>query len=82
MLPIEMNIQVAQEQRRDWIAAAEQQAQAKAVCGLRPTLARRIAAPLGRVLLRLGGGLLRYGRAEAPSATRPYRASARSIRLN
>ena len=82
MLPIEMNIQVMQEQRRDWIAAAEQRQQAKVALQSQPRLLRRMAAPLGRTLVRLGARLLRYGRAEAPAATQPYRASSRSIRLN
>jgi hypothetical protein len=82
MLHVEMTMQVQQEQRRDWLAAAEQRRQAAIVGGPRAALSRRVAAPLGAALVRLGARLLRYGRAEAPTVTRPYRASARSIRLN
>ena len=82
MLHVEMTTQVQQEQRRDWLAAAEQRRRAAIVCGPRAMFSRRVAAPLGRALMHLGASLLRYGRAEAPAATRPYRASTRSIRLN
>jgi hypothetical protein len=83
MLHVEMTMQVRQEQRRDWLAAAEQRRRAAAVCGPRAALSRRVAAPLGRALMRLGASLLRYGHAEAPAATtRPYHASTRSIRMN
>ena len=82
MLHVEMTMQVQQERRGDWIAAAEQRRRAAAVCGPRAPLSRRVAAPLGRTLMRLGASLLRYGCAEAPAATRPFRASTRSIRMN
>jgi hypothetical protein len=82
MLHLELTRQVKQEQRRDWLAAAEQRRQAAIVSGPQATLSRRVAAPLGAALVRLGARLLRYGRAGTPTATRPYRASARSIRLN
>ncbi|MFL5803329.1 MAG: hypothetical protein ACJ8CR_16510 [Roseiflexaceae bacterium] len=82
MLHVEMTMQVQQEQRRDWLAAAERRRQTAIVSGARVALSRRVAAPLGAALVRLGARLLRYARAEAPTATRPYRASARSIRLN
>jgi hypothetical protein len=82
MMHVEMTMQVQQEQRRDWLAAAEKRRQSAAVCGPQTALSRRIAAPLGRALVRLGTTLLRYGRAEALVVTKPYHASPRSIRLN
>ena len=81
MFSFEITTRIAQEQHRDRIAAAEQHRLVAACC---PHIAvsRRAARPIGRALVRLGATLLRYGRAEAAEATRPYRASARSIRLN
>jgi hypothetical protein len=81
MIHFEITTRLAQEQHRDRIAAAEQR---RLVAACRPQLAvsRRAARPIGRALVRLGATLLRYGRVEAPAATQPYRASARSIRLN
>jgi hypothetical protein len=82
MLHLELARLVSQEQRRDWLAAAERNRYIAAACGPRAAWPRRMAAPLGRALVRLGAGLLRYGHAEAPAITQPYRASSRSIRLN
>ena len=81
MLHQELSVQIAAEQRRDLLAAAEHSRLVAAACGPRLPLSRRVAGPLGRALMRVGAGLLRYGRAGAPT-TRPYRASARSIKLN
>ena len=82
MLLNELDLLVARERQREWIAAAAQGQRANAVCGPRPGLSRRAARPVGRLLIRAGAGLLRYGRAAPPSTTRPYRASSRSIELN
>jgi hypothetical protein len=81
MVHFEITTRIAQEQHRDRIAAAERR---RMVAACQPALAvsRLAARPLGRALMRLGATLLRYGRVEAPAETRPYRASARSIRLN
>jgi hypothetical protein len=81
MLHNELSLLIAQEKQREWIAAAQHRA-AAAACGPRPGLSRRMARPIGRLLVRTGAGLLRYGRAGSGPATQPYRASARSIELN
>ncbi len=82
MLHPDLVAQVSREQRSDWLAAAERRRRAALAREPRAALTRRAATPLGRALVRLGTGLLRYGRAESPVATSSNRASARSIRLN
>jgi hypothetical protein len=67
-----------QDQRRQ---AAQRQLVAQASRTQLPLL-RRVARPLGHMLLRLGAGLLHYGRAESPLLTQPYRPSVGSIELN
>jgi hypothetical protein len=81
MVHFEITTRLADEQRRDWLAKAEQR-RLVAACGPQITLARRVARPIGRALMVLGATLLRYGRADTPETARPYRASASSIRLN
>jgi hypothetical protein len=73
---------VAQERYRDALRQAERRRRAALGHPSRLALTRRAARPLGRVLLRLGVSLLRYGQVEPPSATRPYHPSVRSIKLN
>jgi hypothetical protein len=60
-------------------------AQSRLVAGVRwpqRTISHRAAGLLGRALLRLGVGLLRYGRAETPATMSVYRPSTGSIKLN
>jgi hypothetical protein len=77
-----LDLLMAQERQREWIATAAQEQRANAVCGPRRGLLRRAARPVGRLLIRAGTSLLRYGRAAPQSTTRPYRASSHSIELN
>ena len=82
MLHTHLMIDVAKAQHRDHLATAERNRQAAQLQQNQPTLARRAAAPVGRALIYIGASLLRYGRADEPSVTTPYRASSRSIGLN
>ena len=77
-----LDADVALQRRREQLGQAEQNRQLAMQRQLQLSLSRRAARPLGRVLLWLGAGLLRYGRVEAPVATRPYRPSIQSIELN
>jgi hypothetical protein len=77
-----LNGQLAREQYQDKLRQAEQRRLAARVRQGRLTLLRRAARPLGRALLRLGASLLRYGLAEQPAASGPYRPSVGSIDLN
>ncbi|HEX5691380.1 MAG TPA: hypothetical protein VFX76_15300 [Roseiflexaceae bacterium] len=82
MLHTSLMADVAEAQRRDLLTAAERHRQVVKLYEGQPPLARRAATPLGRALIYLGAGLLRYGRAEKPSFTRRYRASSRSVGMN
>ena len=82
MFHVQLTEQISIEQRRDFLAAAERDRQAAVLAAPRDALTRRAATPIGRALVHVGARLLRYGRAEAPVVTRPYRASTRSIRMN
>jgi hypothetical protein len=73
---------VAQERYDDMVRQAARRRLAARVRPPALALSRRAARPLGRALLRLGAGLLRYGQVEQPAATRPYRPPVRSVELN
>ena len=73
---------IARERYKDILREAEQIRLANRARTSQLTLARRAARPLGRALLRLGEGLLRYGQAEQPTLTVPYRTSVGSIEMN
>ena len=77
----ELRADYAREQYRDYLAAAEHDRLVLS-CARPLALSRRIARPLGRALFSLGAWLLRYGRNDSTTTMRPYRASARSIKLN
>jgi hypothetical protein len=76
----DLSIQYAAERHRDDIVAAQRDRRA-AACNPELPLARRAARPLGRLLFNTGGWLLRYGKDDR-AATRVYRASAGSVKLN
>jgi hypothetical protein len=82
MIHPELTAQFLKEQRRDWLAEAEHSRHVALASGPRVTISRRAATSIGRMMLRMGAGLLRYGCGAPRPATRPYYASARSIRLN
>ena len=74
--------QIAQAQYRERLSVA---ARERLVAGVRAPnsgIAHRAAIVLGHALLRLGVGLLRYGRAEQPATMQVYHPSAKAIRLN
>jgi hypothetical protein len=76
------NARLARERYQDLLREAERNRLASRARQGQLTLPRRAARPLGRVLLRLGVSLLRYGLVETPTTTRPYHPSARSIEMN
>ena len=76
------NARIARERYQDLLREAELDRLASRACQGQLSLPRRAARPIGRVLLRLGIGLLRYGLVETPMTTRPYHPSARSIEMN
>jgi hypothetical protein len=82
MLHSELGASMAREQYQDQRRRAAQRQLAGQASRARLPLLRRVARPLGHLLLRLGTGLLHYGRAESPLLTQPYRPSVRSIELN
>ena len=77
-----LNARIARERYKDYLRQAEQRRLAARVGASQLTLSRRVARPLGKLLLRLGADLLRYGRVELPAGTYPYRSSVGSIELN
>jgi len=76
------NARIARERYQDLLREAERNRLASRARKDQLTLPRRAARPIGRVLLRLGASLLRYGLVETPTTTRPYHPSARSIEMN
>jgi hypothetical protein len=76
------NARLARERYQDLLREAERNRLASRARQGQLTLPRRAARPIGRVLLRLGASLLRYGLVEAPTTTRPYHPSVRSIEMN
>jgi hypothetical protein len=81
MVQFEISTRVVNEQHRDWLADVERQRMI-AACEPEMPLARRVARPIGRVLMRMGAMLLRYGRDESPADIQLYRASGHSIQWN
>ena len=82
MLHYESIEEIARERYREYLATAAQERRIVGARGPQLTFTRRAARSLGRALLRLGAGLLRYGRAENAATMEVYRPSARSITLN
>ena len=82
MLHSELSASMAREQYQDQRRRAERRQLVAQASRTTLPLLRRAARPLDHILLRLGAGLLHYGRAEAPMLTQPYRSSVRSIELN
>ena len=82
MLHSELSASMAREQYQDQLRQAARRQLSAQASRTRLPLLRRAARPLGHILLRLGAGLLHYGRAESPLLTQPYRSSVRSIELN
>ena len=74
--------QIAQAHYDERLAAAAQSRLVARARRSRRTIAHGAALLLGRALLRLGAGLLRYSRAETPTTMPVYRPSTGSIRLN
>ena len=81
MQPV-LSDQIAQAQYRERLSAAAQERLVASVRAPNSGIAHRGAVVLGHALLRLGVGLLRYGRAELPATMPVYRPSAKAIRLN
>lgn len=79
MLNPEMSMKVAQERRRDELAAVAHD-RLIAACAQDLSLPRRAARPVGHALFSLGTWLLRYGKVEI--APQIYRPSAGSVKLN
>jgi hypothetical protein len=77
-----LGARLARERYQDMLRQAEQRRLIARARQSHLTLTRRAARPLGHALLRLGAGLLRYGLADQPAATRAYRPSVGSIKLN
>ena len=77
-----LNARIARERYEDYLREAAQRRLVTRARAGQLTLSRRAARPLGKLLLRLGAGLLRYGQAEQPTVTRPYHPSVGSIELN
>jgi hypothetical protein len=82
MLHSELGASMAREQYQDQRRRAAQRQLAAQAGPARLPLLRRVARPLGHLLLRLGASLLHYGGAESPLLTQAYRPSVRSIELN
>jgi hypothetical protein len=82
MLQLVYSDQIAQEQYHERLDAAAAARRLATAYHSPRTIVRRTALFLGRALLQLGVGLLRYGRAETPATMRVYRPSRTSIRLN
>lgn len=79
---LEYGYMVAQEHYNDLLAeSAHNRRVAMAQEHVLP-LARRVARPLGRQLLRLSLALLRYGRSEVVPTAVLYRSSVGSVELN
>jgi hypothetical protein len=82
MIQLTHSDQLAQTYDNERHAIAAQSRLAASTRRQRRTVARRAAGMLGRALLQLGVGLLRYGRAETPATMPVYQPSTGSIRLN
>jgi hypothetical protein len=76
------NAHLARERYQDMLREAEHNRLASRARQGQLTLPRRAARPIGRVLLRLGVSLLRYGLVETPTTTRPYHPSVSAIEMN
>jgi hypothetical protein len=79
---LELGYMVAQEHYHDLLAENMHNRRVALACQHRLPLARRVARPLGRQLLRLSLALLRYGRSEALPTTVLYPSSIGSVELN
>ena len=76
----ELDLAYARERQRDLVAQNEHD-RLVAACTRAASLSRRLAGPLGRMLLRSGARLMRYASPE--SALLPlHRPSPRSLKLN
>jgi hypothetical protein len=62
-----LNARIARERYNDYLRQAEQQRLANRASASQLALSRRAARPLGKLLLWLGGGLVRYSQAEQPA---------------
>ena len=82
MIQLAYSDQLAQAYDHERRAAAAQSRLAAIARRPQRTIARRAAGMLGRALLQLGVGLLRYGRAETPATMHVYQPSTGSIKLN
>lgn len=82
MLQLISSEQIAQAQYAERLASAAHSRSAAHAAHSRRTIAHGAARVLGRALLRLSVGLLRYGRDESPVTMPLYRASAGTLRLN
>ena len=82
MLQLVSSDQIAQAQYHERLTCAAQSRLAAGTRHSRRPIGHRAALLLGRALLRLGVGLLRYGRAETPATMRLYHPSTGSLKLN
>lgn len=78
----DLDARIALERYHERVAAAAHARLIAVARGPRRPLVRRAARAIGRALLRLAAGLLRYGQDERAAALPVYHPSAQSIRLN
>ncbi len=76
----QLDLAYAHERQRDLVAQNEHD-RLVAACTSAASLSRRLAGPLGRMLLRSGARLMRYARPESPLLPL-HRPSPRSAKLN
>ena len=82
MIQLTHSDQLAQAYDQERRAVAAQSRLAASARRPQRRIAHRAARLLGRALLQLGVGLLRYGRAETPATMHVYQPSTGSIKLN
>jgi hypothetical protein len=82
MWPLDFVAQVKREQYHDELRTAERRRLLAAVRAPRISLSRRVARPVGYLLLHLGTALLRYGQTERATRRWEYGPPTDASRLN
>lgn len=80
MLSLETRAAIAREQYNDYVAQAAHDRYVAAIRNKRLPFSRRVARPLGQMLLQVSILLLRYAHVETPTVL--YRPPVRSVELN
>ena len=80
MISLETRVMIARAQYDDYVAQAAHDRLLADVRNTQLPLSRRVARPLGQVLLQLSILLLRYARAETPAVL--YHSPVQSVELN